>query len=330
MIETLYIEEAVIGHPIAEQIRARFPEVRQIVTGRYTEVFNRSAQNFRLQKRKPALILARKHDGHVLPAPPGYGFGGAHNFYFSHMLNCLYDCRYCFLQGMYRSANYVLFVNYEDFETALDRELNRASDEAVWCYSGYDCDSLALEPVTGFVDHMLPFFAERPRAILELRTKSTQIRTLLANKPLANVVVAFSFTPQAMSEALEHRVPSVERRIVAMISLATSGWNVGLRFDPLIHDEDYRQHYRALFDAVFRDLPSESLHSVSVGPFRLPRDYFRTIQKLYPDEMLFAGHFAERNGLVSYPFEREQELRSFCNQEILARVPEERVFACEF
>ena len=37
------------------------------------------------------------------------------NYYFSHMLNCLYDCSYCFLQGMFYSANYLIYVNYEDF-----------------------------------------------------------------------------------------------------------------------------------------------------------------------------------------------------------------------
>ena len=31
------------------------------------------------------------------------------------MYNCLFDCRYCFLQGMYNSSNFVIFVNYEDF-----------------------------------------------------------------------------------------------------------------------------------------------------------------------------------------------------------------------
>ena len=31
------------------------------------------------------------------------------------MYNCLYDCSYCFLQGLYSSADYVVFVNYEDF-----------------------------------------------------------------------------------------------------------------------------------------------------------------------------------------------------------------------
>ena len=31
------------------------------------------------------------------------------------MLNCIYDCKYCFLQGMFNSANYLVFVNYQDF-----------------------------------------------------------------------------------------------------------------------------------------------------------------------------------------------------------------------
>jgi spore photoproduct lyase len=67
------------------------------------------------RKQAPALILAKKHGKKVLPAPEGYGFEQGSGFYFSHMLNCLYDCRYCFLQGMYRSAHYILFTNYEDF-----------------------------------------------------------------------------------------------------------------------------------------------------------------------------------------------------------------------
>ena len=119
MIHTLYIEEAVQDHPRTAEICAKFPQATQIPCRRYTEVFNRKGQNFRLQKRGPALILGHKFDTHVLEAPPGYGIGGQRNYYFSHMLNCIYDCRYCFLQGMYSSANYLLFVNYEDFHQAI-------------------------------------------------------------------------------------------------------------------------------------------------------------------------------------------------------------------
>ena len=72
-----------------------------------------------------------------------------------------------------------------------------------WFFSGYDCDSLALEKVTGFAAEILPFFAARPRAWLELRTKSVQIDALRAHPPLPNCVVAFSFTPGEVHARLE-------------------------------------------------------------------------------------------------------------------------------
>ena len=46
----------------------------------------------------------------VLKTPDNFTIGFKKNYYFSHMLNCIYDCKYCFLQGMYNSANYVLFI----------------------------------------------------------------------------------------------------------------------------------------------------------------------------------------------------------------------------
>ena len=123
MISALYIEQAIANHPRTRAIQERFSGLPHIIIERYGEVFNRKAQNFRLQKRLPALILAAKHDNFVLPAPAAYGIGGRHNYYFSHMMNCIYDCRYCFLQGMYRSAHFVLFVNYEDFDAALTQQI---------------------------------------------------------------------------------------------------------------------------------------------------------------------------------------------------------------
>ena len=112
LIDTIYFEEDVGKHPRTLSIFDRFKSVRKIPIKRFGEVFNRRGQNFRIQKRNPSLILARKYNGHVLPAPDGFGIGGTKNFYFSHMYNCVYDCRYCFLQGMFASANYVLFVNF--------------------------------------------------------------------------------------------------------------------------------------------------------------------------------------------------------------------------
>ena len=328
MFNTIYVEKQIATHPRTRAICSRFPQARLVSCERYGEVFNPKSQDFRLQKQKPALILANKHDHRVLETPAGYGIGGDRNYYFSHMLNCLYDCRYCFLQGMYRSAHYVLFVNYEDFYSDIDDILENSGTEPCWFFSGYDCDSLALEPVSAFAEQFLPVFASRPQAHIELRTKSTQIRSLLNMEPLPNAVVAFSFTPEEIHNTLEHKVPNIQRRIASMCQLQDAGWSLGLRFDPLIYQPGYREQYRTLFDQVFSQLDGSQLHSVSIGTFRLPRGYFKTILKLYPDEPLYAGSFAQSNGMISYPAEQEREINEFCTTELLKHIPESLLFPC--
>ncbi len=328
MIDTIYIEAALEDHPRVTGILKRYPNARRITCERYGEVFNPKAQNFRLQKKKPALILAQKHKGFVLPAPDGYGIGGAHNYYFSHMLNCLYDCRYCFLQGMYRSANYILFVNYEDFDQAIRLTASQHPGQSIHFFSGYDCDSLAFENTSGFAAHILPLFRERPHTLLELRTKSTQISTLLETEAIDNVVVAYSLNPDNVAKSLEHGAPGLSARIRAMLKLAESGWKIGLRFDPLIYQSHYQTLYRELFKQVFSVLPERSIHSVSTGPFRLPDGFFKKLIRLYPDEKLFAGPLSSDNGMTSYDTALEEEMIAFCKAQILNYIPEEKFFRC--
>ena len=328
MINTLYIEENIRQHPRTLAICERFPQARQVICERYSEVFNPKAQNFRLQKQDPALILAEKYKKFALPAPSGYGVGAAKNYYFSHMLNCLYDCRYCFLQGMFQSANYVLFVNYEDFQLDIQRIAQEAAGEPVHFFSGYDCDSLALEPVTGFAEHFIPFFSQIPNAWLELRTKSTQVRSLLNQTPYSRCIVAFSLSPEEVATKVEDKAPPLARRLDAMCKLQDQGWPLGLRFDPLIYQTHYKEHYRRLFDQVFAKVKSESLHSVSLGAFRLPEKYFKKLLKLYPDEKLFASPFQNKQGMTSYKTEIEQEMLDFCTELLLTYIPASKFFPC--
>jgi len=138
-MDTIYIERDILTLPRTQAIIDRYPMARQILIDRYSDVFNAPGQNFRVQKSNPALILANKHGNRVIATPPGYHIGGENNYYFSHMLNCIYDCRYCFLQGMYRSANYVLFVNYDDFFEDI-RTTTEGNTSPSWFFSGYDCD----------------------------------------------------------------------------------------------------------------------------------------------------------------------------------------------
>jgi DNA repair photolyase len=328
MIDTIYIEQNIQRHPRVKDICLRFPLARVVICERYGEVFNPKAQNFRLQKKKPALILAEKFKNFALPAPQGYGIGAQHNYYFSHMLNCLYDCRYCFLQGMYQSANYVLFVNFEDYLHDIQSISKLHEGEMVHFFSGYDCDSLAFEPVTGFAEQFVPFFEQLPNAWLELRTKSTQIRGLLKQQVNPRCVVAFSLAPEKISTQVEDKAPPLARRLNAMIKLQEQGWPLGLRFDPLIYQQDYQQLYTKLFAEVFSVINPDKLHSVSLGVFRLPEKYFKKIHRLYPQEKLFSSPLQTEQGMTSYRVDLEQEMVEFCTRELMRYIPEQLFFPC--
>jgi spore photoproduct lyase len=326
-VDTIYIENDIATHPQTRRLLARYPAARHIPIERHTDVFNANSQNFRVQKQNPALILAAKHGRRVLATPPEYHIGGEHNYYFSHMLNCIYDCRYCFLQGMYRSGNYVVFVNFDDFFDDIATQ-EKKHDEPSWYFSGYDCDSLALEPLTGFVDLSLERFSQMPNAWLELRTKSTQIRSLLARPVVNNCVVAYSLSPDAIIKAEEHRTPSLAKRIAALQSLQRKGWRVGLRFDPILYADNFETLYGELFNTVFDALDCNAIHSVSLGTFRLPKPFFKKMVRLYPESRLLAAELDTTGRMVSYAADTESRMLKFCESRLLSRIRPDQFFPC--
>lgn len=325
-MDTIYIENAVRDHPRTQRILSRHKSAHVIPCERYGEVFNVGAQNFRLQKQRPALILAEKKGQFVLPTPPDYRIGADENFYFSHMLNCLYDCRYCFLQGMYRSANYLSFVNFEDFETELDQKISESAGQSCF-FSGYDCDSLAMESMTGFAAHFVPWFAERPSAWLELRTKSINTKVLEESDPAENIIVAYTLTPDPIAREIEHGAPSLERRLNRVRSLTQQGWMVGFRLDPLLPWPGFTDLYREFIDQIFDGVDTERIHSVTLGPMRFPKAMYEKILKLYPQDPLFAlEEMKLRDGQMTYRQEIEDSLLSGVLAHLSEKIDSNRIF----
>jgi len=328
-MQTIYVEKDIICHPRTKRIIERFGNQAKIINcEHYGEVFNLKAQNFRLQKEKPALILAAKKNKLVLPTPEGFGVGSQDNFYFSHMYNCLYDCRYCFLQGMYPSAHYVLFINYEDFMAEIIQQAEKTTGDCYF-FSGYDADSLAYEGVSGFLQTFLPFFAKQPHRVkLECRSKSTNINAFLEHTPLSNVIIAFSFTPEAVSKEVEHKVPNLAKRIQALHTLANLGWSIGLRFDPLIACQNFTKQYTDLVERILTNLPRECIHSVSIGPLRFPIKMYQKIQSLYPKDKLLAEPFVKRGNVMSYREDIEERMKDIVKGLVIKHLEEEKIFQC--
>ncbi len=328
MVDTIYVESSALEHEISKRVLSKYPKAEVVEISHYGEVFNSTGQNFRIQKSNPSLILARKEGARVISTPAQYETGGGHHYYFSHMLNCVYDCRYCFLQGMLRSANYLLFVNYEDFLSDISRVANEHihEEKPTWFFSGYDCDSLAYEPITGFADHFVSKFESLPNSVLELRTKSTQIRSLLSRKPVDNIVVAFSLAPDQVAREIEHGAPSFEKRLKALEQLQAAGWRIGIRFDPVIWHAEYLQNYERAIQQTFSTLRADAIDSVTLGGFRMPKDFYKKTQEMYPENWMLNIGLEQKQGMVHYRADIESQVLQAVGELCLQHIDQAQLF----
>lgn len=143
-------------------------------------------------------------------APVCQDFGNTNFYYCSTMMNCIYDCSYCYLKGMYPSGHMVLFVNIEDYLEELDHILK--TQNMYVCIS-YDADLLAMEAVTGYVRLWSAYAAKHENLKLEIRTKCAS-HAMWDLPCLSNVIYAFTLSPQRMIDAFEKETPSAFARIV--------------------------------------------------------------------------------------------------------------------
>ena len=60
MVKIIYIERDLLKSSITKSIINKLGKVEMIVCEKYTDVFNKKSQNFRIQKKQPSLILAKK------------------------------------------------------------------------------------------------------------------------------------------------------------------------------------------------------------------------------------------------------------------------------
>jgi len=320
----IYVERKAADHPRAKRILSRLKNSRLIEIGHYKDVFCRSRQSFRLQKHSPKLILAVK-EGNLLykGARVCQDFGNHHFYYTSCVMNCPYDCEYCYLQGMYPSANIVIFVNLEDI--FLDVEKLLKSHPVYLCIS-YDTDLLALEGITGFVSSWLGFASRHDSLVIELRTKSANFNAIKDIPPLDNVILAWTLSPVEVIHDYEEGTPSLQARLKSIKRAVDRGWKVRLCFDPIIFTRDWKRQYGACVKEVFEELSPDSIHDVSLGVFRISKEYLKRIHKDRPNSLVFAYPFEEREGVCTYSSGHTKEMRDFLYSEISRYIPGDKIY----
>ena len=125
----IYLEKDAIGYPLSELALSKFSASTIVQIDHYKDIFNRKRQNFQLQKKSMKLILAIKREPLLYDGSSMIQDYMTPNVYYNTpILNCLYNCDYCFLQGMYDSGNLVVFVNDQEMMDAIDERVSNPLD----------------------------------------------------------------------------------------------------------------------------------------------------------------------------------------------------------
>ena len=324
----IYVEENARSHARTEGILRRFPGTRVVSIDRYQEVFARSRQDFAKQKRSMKLILAAKRDGYVYPGSANAQDFGYPNFnYNSLILNCLYDCDYCYLQGMYPSANIVVFVNLEDFFAATRESIRTRPDPSFPLYLAisYDTDLLGFETIVPYCREWIEFSRKEKDLLVEIRTKSANINALAGIPPHPRAVLAWTLSPDAVVEKYENRTPAGSRRLEAASRAIADGWRVRLCFDPVLKVPGWREIYRSFFAETFASLPADRIHDASIGVFRMNADFFSRLKKIRTDSDLPFQAYEREGNIVTLPRDERREFTAEIEGLLRAYLPPEKI-----
>jgi len=320
----IYVEKSVQNHVRTQKLLAKFPNAKIIEISHYKDVFCRSKQNLGLQNRTQKLILAAKQ-GTLLyeGAPVCQSFGNRNFYYASCVMNCIFDCEYCYLKGMHPSANIVVFVNLEDIFAKAEQVLEK---HPLYLCVSYDTDLLAIEQLIGYVQEWRAFAARHENLKIEIRTKCANKPFVQSITPLSNVIYAYTLSPQAIIEAFEHHTSSLTERLSCATELISAGCPVRLCFDPMIYVPEWKLHYEQMLQEVYRAVDMEKIVDVSVGTFRISQDYLKNLRKQEPESPVVWFPFEKEDGYCHYPSALLEQMEVFLTERLKEKIPKEKIF----
>lgn len=312
----VYIENQIAGHPKTLQILRLLPKSKIIYIDHYKDVFCKKNQSYACQAKSKKLILAKKSDSFLYKGSTLCDSFGNENFYYTtNAMNCIYSCDYCYLQGLYPSANLVVFVNIEDTFSELERRLQ---DEKLYICNSYDTDLLAIEGLTGFVADWVDFVSKHKGICVELRTKSANYMAIAKKPPIPDFYLAWSVSPDDYTKKYEQNTPGLAARLNSMARAIDDGWRVRLCIEPVIFSQKWKDSYEELISAISAGIDIKKLAGISIGAFRVPKDNLKTMRNANCGSSLLAYPYVydSANGCWTYEAGVTDEMTDFIRDKL--------------
>jgi spore photoproduct lyase len=155
--------------------------------------------------------------------------------------------------------------------------------------TGELADSLALEPIVKSAEKFVSFFANKTNALLELKTKSDNIRELLSLPHCGRTVVSWSLNPDEIISREEYNSPPLLMRLECARQVQNAGYLLGFHFDPILHYVNWEAGYKSMIQTLFRKVDSSRVAWISMGSLRFPSVMKEKVVEKFPRSKIAYG-----------------------------------------
>ena len=242
------------------------------------------------------------------------------------MMNCVFDCEYCYLKGMYPSGNVVLFVNLDDI---FDEVYKLLQKHPVYLCVSYDTDLLAVENIFGYTKRWVDFAERHTDLKIEIRTKSSCGKFLKEIAPSDNIIFAFTMSPDEIISKFEHKTASLDSRISCIELALDKGLKTRIAFDPMIYCKNWKSVYTDMFDKITGRIDLNKLIDISVGTFRISAEYMKNMRKEEPFSAAVQFPYKNDNGYYHYPDEIMRDMEDYMVSLVSRYVEKDKIFLWE-
>ncbi len=274
----IYVEKKYIDNYITKNIISKYNNSKILEIDNYKNILDKNI----FWKKEDSLVIWWINNS-ISEAPYLYWHPWKW-FFFKNSLNCIYDCKYCYLKWAFKNDIPVIFVNYEDIKNqileVIKKERDSWNNEIIRFYSSDYSDNLAIDNLTLFIDNFYTFFANLENVKMEIRTKSANIVNILRYKASKNIEISFSLNPSEIIEKYELKTTSLDLRIKAINKLVNLWFQVWIRFLPLLEVNNYKEIYKNFLEKVVLEIDFRKIYSVFIwGLLYTKKDYNEILNK---------------------------------------------------
>ena len=317
LFDNVYVEKRAASDSETKRILERIGCKEPAFIDHYKDVFDREDSG-------KGLILAHNPGKHLYEgAPVCQSFGNEHFYYSPGVMNCLYDCEYCFLKGMYPGRNICIFTDLEETFAEL-AELEKK--HPVYVCASYNTDLTALESITGFIARWCERVLTHENLSVEIRSKCGRT-DIYASLPVSDrCIFAFTLSPDEIIDKFEKGTPKLSERLAGLKTAMETGFPVRICFDPMIYTRDWQDKYSRMMEKIVSGIDITKVMDISVGTFRISGQYLGPMRKREPEAETVQYPYVLQDGYYAYPDKVRIRMEEFMTELIEKNAPGVPVF----